>query len=165
MPSFSIHFESAWDLPDAIAGLYHSDCHQLALSSISIKPILNIFSYIFGISPVVVNNSAAILSCLHTWIYCKSTKCISRVLAITQMQATSARKAFPCFDEPAMKAIFHITLIHDRGTVALSNSRDLGEFHYLQTVLYYPTHTYHILCSFVIHLVWFVSLRSRKPEN
>ncbi|KAG7327353.1 hypothetical protein KOW79_008959 [Hemibagrus wyckioides] len=49
-----------------------------------------------------------------------------KVLAITQMQATSARKAFPCFDEPAMKAIFHITLIHDRGTVALSNSRDLG---------------------------------------
>lgn len=50
-----------------------------------------------------------------------------RVLAITQMQATSARKAFPCFDEPAMKAIFHITLIHEPRTVALSNSRDIGE--------------------------------------
>ncbi|XP_027019984.1 aminopeptidase N isoform X2 [Tachysurus fulvidraco] len=51
---------------------------------------------------------------------------VKKVLAITQMQATSARKAFPCFDEPAMKAIFHITLIHEPGTVALSNSRDLG---------------------------------------
>ncbi|KAI5101265.1 aminopeptidase N, partial [Silurus meridionalis] len=51
---------------------------------------------------------------------------IAKVLAITQMQATSARKAFPCFDEPAMKAIFHITLIHEPGTVALSNSRDIG---------------------------------------
>ncbi|XP_017334522.1 aminopeptidase N [Ictalurus punctatus] len=50
---------------------------------------------------------------------------VKKVLAITQMQATSARKAFPCFDEPAMKAIFHITLIHEPGTVALSNSRDI----------------------------------------
>uniref|UniRef100_A0A8C7JZ34 Aminopeptidase n=1 Tax=Oncorhynchus kisutch TaxID=8019 RepID=A0A8C7JZ34_ONCKI len=44
-----------------------------------------------------------------------------KVVATSQMQATFARKAFPCFDEPAMKAVFHITLIHQRGTVALSN--------------------------------------------
>uniref|UniRef100_A0AAR2ISV2 Aminopeptidase n=1 Tax=Pygocentrus nattereri TaxID=42514 RepID=A0AAR2ISV2_PYGNA len=50
---------------------------------------------------------------------------IKKVVAITQMQATYARKAFPCFDEPAMKAIFHITLIHEPGTIALSNSREI----------------------------------------
>uniref|UniRef100_A0A8C7K0J1 Aminopeptidase n=1 Tax=Oncorhynchus kisutch TaxID=8019 RepID=A0A8C7K0J1_ONCKI len=48
-----------------------------------------------------------------------------KVVATSQMQATFARKAFPCFDEPAMKAVFHITLIHQRGTVALSNGRDV----------------------------------------
>uniref|UniRef100_A0A672Q6S8 Aminopeptidase n=1 Tax=Sinocyclocheilus grahami TaxID=75366 RepID=A0A672Q6S8_SINGR len=46
---------------------------------------------------------------------------IKKVVATTQMQATDARKAFPCFDEPAMKAVFHITLNHDPATVALSN--------------------------------------------
>ncbi|XP_682987.2 aminopeptidase N [Danio rerio] len=48
-----------------------------------------------------------------------------KIIAITQMQATYARKAFPCFDEPAMKAVFNIILIHDRGMTALSNSQEI----------------------------------------
>ncbi|KAM4744490.1 aminopeptidase N-like [Anableps anableps] len=50
---------------------------------------------------------------------------VKKVIATSQMQATYARKTFPCFDEPAMKAVFSITIIHDRGTVALSNSKKM----------------------------------------
>ncbi|MED6292745.1 hypothetical protein CHARACLAT_003605 [Characodon lateralis] len=50
---------------------------------------------------------------------------VKKVVATSQMQATYARKAFPCFDEPAMKAVFIVTIIHDRGTVALSNSKEM----------------------------------------
>lgn len=49
---------------------------------------------------------------------------VHKVLAASQMQATYARKVFPCFDEPVMKAVFNVTLIHEPGTVALSNSQE-----------------------------------------
>ena len=43
------------------------------------------------------------------------------VLATTQMEATDARRAFPCFDEPSLKAEFTITLIADKSLTCLSN--------------------------------------------
>uniref|UniRef100_A0A671SFY3 Aminopeptidase n=1 Tax=Sinocyclocheilus anshuiensis TaxID=1608454 RepID=A0A671SFY3_9TELE len=52
---------------------------------------------------------------------------VKKVVATTQMQPTAARNAFPCFDEPSMKAVFHLTLLHPPGTVALSNGMDFIE--------------------------------------
>ncbi|XP_004617569.1 aminopeptidase N [Sorex araneus] len=46
---------------------------------------------------------------------------VKKVVATTQMQAADARKSFPCFDEPAMKAIFNITLTYPKELKALSN--------------------------------------------
>ncbi|KAG8012294.1 Aminopeptidase N [Nibea albiflora] len=49
---------------------------------------------------------------------------VQKIVATSQMHPTHARKTFPCFDEPAMKAVFYITLIHPPGTVALSNGME-----------------------------------------
>lgn len=43
------------------------------------------------------------------------------ILACTQMEPTDARRAFPCFDEPSLKAKFTVTLIADKSLTCLSN--------------------------------------------
>lgn len=45
----------------------------------------------------------------------------TRYLATTQMEPTDCRRAFPSFDEPALKARFDISLISDKKLVHLSN--------------------------------------------
>ncbi len=47
----------------------------------------------------------------------------THTIAATQFEATDARRAFPCWDEPDFKAVFATTLVIDPHLTAVSNSR------------------------------------------
>ena len=51
---------------------------------------------------------------------------VEQTIATTQFEATDARRAFPCWDEPSHKAVYAITLVVDAELFAVSNAAELA---------------------------------------
>jgi aminopeptidase N len=50
-----------------------------------------------------------------------------RRYAATQLAATDARRMFPCFDEPALKATFDVSVVLDEGDIGISNGPQVSD--------------------------------------
>ena len=60
-----------------------------------------------------------------------------RLVAATQFQPVSARTAFPCFDEPALRANFSTKISHTPGYFALTNMPNITTEYKADTKLIY----------------------------
>ncbi|UJR08425.1 hypothetical protein I4U23_012695 [Adineta vaga] len=63
---------------------------------------------------------------VYQTIFNDGTNTMQKLLS-TQFEPTDARQAFPCFDEPHLKAQFTITIIHPENTIALANFPSIEE--------------------------------------
>src|SRR5437879_1172997 len=57
--------------------------------------------------------------------YLSKTK--TRNYAVTQFEPTDARRAYPSFDEPALKATYDVTLVVDAADTAISNTNIISD--------------------------------------
>ncbi|XP_063149203.1 endoplasmic reticulum aminopeptidase 1, partial [Candoia aspera] len=108
--------EDSVDTAKGIMVLEHPTFEQIAL--VSAEPLQVGHSYIISIE-----YSANLSDSFHGF-YKSTYRTLEgeiRVLASTQFEATAARMAFPCFDEPALKATFSIKIRRGPKHLALSN--------------------------------------------
>jgi aminopeptidase N len=77
-----------------------------------------------GLADIHITFSAPLNAALRGFYLSRAN---GRNYAVTQFESTDARRAFPCFDEPAFKATFSIALTIDRRDTAISNGRLLSD--------------------------------------
>ncbi len=85
-----------------------------------------IFPHELPAGPVALHiRYTGILNSQLRGFYLSKTK--ARNYAVTQFESTDARRAFPSFDEPAMKATFDIALTVDARDTVISNSNQISD--------------------------------------
>lgn len=93
--------------------------------------------------------------------------CTFRFMAVTQFEATDARRAFPCWDEPNKKATFSVTMRVAKPLIALSNMNvvaksDSEDGRYTEFVYAKSLKMSTYLVAFIVGEIDYVSAKTRN---
>ncbi|XP_069818787.1 aminopeptidase Q [Dendropsophus ebraccatus] len=99
-----------------ITNLWHSELHQYQVLELE-RPL------IVGNLYVLQLDYQGFLSFDYSGLFIAQYKDFDKdkVLVASELEPTSARTVYPCFDEPAFKATFKTRIVHNSTYVALSN--------------------------------------------
>lgn len=112
---------------------FHSDGKQIKITDVKVEPRLEKVYIILeeAVSPTA-NATLKLkfrgtlrtdMTGLYQTTYTTS-KGEVKIAAVTQMEPIYARRMVPCFDEPAFRATWTVTVIHPTGTTALANGKE-----------------------------------------
>ncbi|XP_056393378.1 aminopeptidase Q [Hyla sarda] len=99
-----------------IANLWYSELHQYLVLELE-RPL------IAGVLYLLQLDYQGLLSSDYSGLFIAQYKDFDqdKVLVASELEPTSARTVYPCFDEPALKATFKTRIVHNSSYVALSN--------------------------------------------
>ena len=101
---YSVFLRYRGPLTNDLAGIYVSsytdDNGDTQLVTININ-------YVYAWQIICIHSSDILLKCLEDICFVLRSY---RYIVASQLQATDARKVFPCFDEPSLKATFTVTI-------------------------------------------------------
>lgn len=80
---------------------------------------------------MAVSKTVKVSRLVEDILFVRLRVCVLRFLASTQFESVSARKAFPCLDEPALKAIFSMKITAPDGYSVLFNTKVVSRYELL----------------------------------
>jgi aminopeptidase N len=125
-PSTTITLNAAEiDFDDvAVTSAGHTQKAQVATDAAKQTATLTVAQPVNGAASIDIRFRGILNDKLRGFYISKSAK---RKYAVTQFESTDARRAFPSFDEPAMKATFDVSMVVDDGDIAISNGRVVSD--------------------------------------
>ncbi len=101
------------------------DCKDVSYDKYSETVILTFATSLLGKGNLCIEFTGSINDKLHGFYRSKYTHDKKeKHLATTQFEATDARRAFPCFDEPSHKAIFDLSIVVPKNLQVVSNTQE-----------------------------------------
>ncbi|XP_011063440.1 PREDICTED: puromycin-sensitive aminopeptidase-like protein [Acromyrmex echinatior] len=90
---------------------------------------------------------------------------ITKWLAVTHFEPNGAKRMFPCWDEPALKATFNISVLHHQKHSVLSNMPIRKQFWEQKDMIHTHFETTPVMSTYIVAIVMFDFIKVPNANN